>query len=85
MGKGLNHNSVEEMRFPFSKQVPFLWEAGRRAGAHSNPLPSNLGQWTDLLSPFDVNWVCPQLVKDLHLSCISRLERNEKPCGELPF
>ena len=43
MGKGFNHNSAKEKMIPISKQMPFLWEEGRRAGAHSYPLSANLG------------------------------------------
>ena len=43
MGQGPYFISVKEKGFSFSKQVPVMWEEGRRAGACSDPLSINLG------------------------------------------
>ena len=43
MGKGPHFNSAEEKRLSPSKQVPFSWKEGKRAGAYLDPLSINLG------------------------------------------
>ena len=42
MGQGTHCIPVKEKEFSPSKQMPVLWEEGRRAGASSDPLSFNL-------------------------------------------
>ena len=76
MGKGCNHNSTEENRFPFTRKCPFC---GKKEEELEHILIHCLlicGQWTNLLSTFGVSWVYPKMVKDLLFNWLHFLARK---------